>query len=314
MGSIHRHYNPFLKCIYVSTIPSYSYVNRTTPLAVMFKPSNSKLLSNSCIPWVVLYWKIHDMQDKALQRLRLIKEGFVLCCVWLQHECDYPKSITHLPILTAATNGHFTNSRDIHNRTCEALESGRGLYSIDADLLLSLKPTVIVTQDLCEVCSIDLVTVERIVHRSKMDPKPQIISLNPFSLQEVINDIVRVGQAVGVEDKAQAQVNQIQSELQSIKDQVAKLGEAKLKKCCFLEWTDPLFCGGHWTPAMIELVGGSHALNPPIPGKEHSGPSFVVTPEQVTELDPDVIIICPCGLDLKMGRIEASQMAKAPWW
>ncbi len=85
-------------------------------------------------------------------------------------------------------------------------------------------------------------------------------------------------------------------------------------QCCFLEWTEPLFCGGHWTPALIEWAGGTHPLNPPLPGQQSANPSTVTPPEAVTASDPDVIVICPCGLDLDMGRREAGMLAKQTWW
>ncbi|KAF5835689.1 hypothetical protein DUNSADRAFT_7017 [Dunaliella salina] len=231
------------------------------------------------------------------------------------HECDYPPEITHLPMLTSATNGHFTNSRDVHDSTTSSMVAGRGLYGIDGDQLVKIKPTVVVTQSLCSVCSIDLVTVERILRKAKFEPPPKIVILNPFSIEDVLHDMLSVGSAIGLEAQSKAAVEKLQARIQAASSLASKLAPAKHGKCAFLEWIDPLFCGGHWTPQLIAMAGGSHPLNPPSAPGQAAQPSGVISPEAVSAMDPDIVIISPCGLDLATAEEESTAaLADQAWW
>ncbi|KAG0200911.1 hypothetical protein BGX28_006158 [Mortierella sp. GBA30] len=225
------------------------------------------------------------------------------------HEDDFPATIQHLPILTEAKT-KFTTSVDVDRQVTEALSQGASLYELDVDQLYALKPTVIVTQDLCNVCSIDLISVQRVA--SKMSPRPEIVTLNPTSLAEVMESITAVGSAIGHAEGAVKIRAQLEGRIQKCKD-VAAAAKAsnrdyKPKKVMFFEWTDPIYPAGHWTPEMIEIAGGIHPINPP------GMPSGRVSIESVAAVEPDVIIICPCGLDLEATQQEYNLMMEKMWF
>eukprot|EP00842_Homolaphlyctis_polyrhiza_P006410 jgi/Hompol1/6770/HPOL_000626-RA len=161
------------------------------------------------------------------------------------HEDDFPRSITHLPVLTGQKTV-FTSSADVDRQVSEALAQGNSLYTLDTDLLAKLAPHVILTQDLCDVCAIDLMTVERVA--MKMDPRPTVVTLNPVSLDDVIDNIQQVGDAVGLSDKAQIVRHELRARVnvaRAIADaQLAKAG-GKRPNVLFMEWTDPIFPAGH---------------------------------------------------------------------
>ncbi|KAF9926973.1 hypothetical protein BGZ67_007804 [Mortierella alpina] len=225
------------------------------------------------------------------------------------HEDDFPATIQHLPILTEAKT-KFTTSADVDRQVSEALSQGTSLYELDVEQLHALKPTVIVTQDLCNVCSIDLVSVQRVA--SKMDPRPEIVTLNPTSLGEVMESITTVGNAIGHAEGAAKIRAQLEGRIQKCKDVAAEAKASqpdyKLRKVMFFEWTDPIYPAGHWTPEMIEIAGGVHPINGP------GVPSVRVSIEAVAAVEPDVIIICPCGLDMAATRNEYNLMMEKEWF
>ncbi|KAF9955288.1 hypothetical protein BGZ72_003847 [Mortierella alpina] len=225
------------------------------------------------------------------------------------HEDDFPATIQHLPILTEAKT-KFTTSADVDRQVSEALSQGTSLYELDVEQLHALKPTVIVTQDLCNVCSIDLVSVQRVA--SKMDPRPEIVTLNPTSLGEVMESITTVGNAIGHAEGAAKIRAQLEGRIQKCKDVAAESKaskpDSKPKKVMFFEWTDPIYPAGHWTPEMIEIAGGVHPINGP------GVPSVRVPVEAVAAVEPDVIIICPCGLDMAATRNEYNLMMEKEWF
>jgi ABC-type Fe3+-hydroxamate transport system substrate-binding protein len=197
-----------------------------------------------------------------------------------------------------------------------------GLYKLNARLLRELRPDVILTQDLCEVCSIDLNTV-RAVART-MSPEPRIVSLNPTTFEHMLDDCYRVGEAVGLEREAEERVAELRERYFHAANFVNPFTEGP--RVVFLEWTDPPFVGGHWTPQLIERAGGSHPLNPtqPLPGAGSgegqqaafrvAGKSIRVPPEAIAAVRPEVIIVCPCGLDLATTRAETAKIADQPWF
>ncbi|KAF9915596.1 hypothetical protein BX616_005793 [Lobosporangium transversale] len=209
------------------------------------------------------------------------------------HEDDFPSTIQHLPMLTRAKT-NFTSSADVDRQVSEALSQGNSLYHLDVDQLKALQPTIIVTQDLCTVCSIDLVSVQRVA--SNMNPRPEIVTLNPTSVAEVMESVTTVGNAIGHAEGAAKARAELERRIQRCIDIGAQAKkdnpEYKSKRVMFFEWTDPIYPAGHWTPEMIEMAGGVHPINPP------GSHSKRVPESDVIATDPEVIIICPCGLDL----------------
>ncbi|KAI9348136.1 hypothetical protein BDR26DRAFT_24361 [Obelidium mucronatum] len=229
------------------------------------------------------------------------------------HEDDFPSTIKSLPIVTGS-NTVFTTSLQVDIQVSAALSQGNALYTIDAEQLKSLKPTHIVTQDLCHVCAIDLQTVERIAQT--MDPKPEIITLNPLTFSDVLEDITRIGGALGLSEGAATAVaglNKRISQARSLADAFLAANGGVRKRCWFVEWTDPVYPGGHWTPQLMYMAGGNQPIAPAT-DSIGAGPSVRVTHEMCVESDPEVIVICPCGLDLAAARREADLIREKDWF
>jgi ABC-type Fe3+-hydroxamate transport system substrate-binding protein len=238
------------------------------------------------------------------------------------HECDFPASVARLPVLTAPRTS-FQSAVQVDADVRQRLAAGEPLYTLDAALLESLRPDLIVTQDLCAVCSIDLESVRAVADR--LAPRPRVVSLNPLTLEAVLDDHLTLGAAAGLERQAEAAVVRLRDRLYRAQELVTPFLDGP--NVAFLEWTDPLFVAGHWTPQLIERAGGRHPLNPtlPVPAAgaaegpigqtlRAAGKSIAVPPEVLAASRPDVLIICPCGLALAQASREAALLAANGWW
>jgi len=219
------------------------------------------------------------------------------------HECDFPASIADRPVLTGART-HGDDPAEIDRQVKESLSQGRSLYDLDAARLASLRPDVILTQDLCEVCSIDLAAVERVA--ATLEPRPTVVSLDPHGLEDVLDDLLRVGEAVGRAGDAERAMVRLRDGYWSAVDFVNPY-EPPIE-VAFLEWIDPLFVGGHWTPQLIAAAGGSHSLNPA------GAKSRQVAPEELLESAPRRLVIAPCGLDLAAIERQLPRAVSSSWW
>ncbi|KAI9190797.1 uncharacterized protein BJ171DRAFT_606112 [Polychytrium aggregatum] len=256
--------------------------------------------------------KVVSVLPSATEMLCLI--GGERLMVGRSHEDDYPASITHLPILTGQKTS-FTSSKEVDEQVKEFLSQGQSLYTLNVDLLKQLHPQVILTQDLCNVCAIDLVTVQRVA--KSLSPSPQVVTLNPFSLQDVLDNILEVGKACDLLDNAQEAVAKLDARATRARELAAKFLQESggvRRNVAFIEWTDPIYMGGHWTPQLIHWAGAAHPLSPPKDDNNGSGPSFGMEFETLSSSQPEIVIIAPCGLDLAATRKEAQILSKSDWW
>lgn len=241
------------------------------------------------------------------------------------HECDFPPGVESAPVLTGQRLGTGLAPAQVDQAVREQLRSGASLYTLDVEALVDLRPDVILTQDLCSVCSIDEASVRRALAR--IHPQPQVISLNPQTVEDVLDDVLRVGRAVGLEAQASRALVGLRERLFRAADYVAPFAPAPV--VAFLEWTDPLFIGGHWTPQLIERAGGLHPLNPTVPiegagaaagpmqALRKAGKSIRIPPEALVAAQPEYLIICPCGVggvDLCDVHEMVRALARQPWW
>ena len=207
--------------------------------------------------------------------------------VGVTHECDYPddvqskRRVVHSRIDTDADSGTI----DAQVRSFQA--SGQSVYELDVEAVTDLAPNLIITQGLCEVCALPYDDVASVA--KQMDSEPDIVSLNPTSLNDVFDDIFRVGEAAAVVDVARTKVAELLRRVDAVRERVSDLQACKV--AC-LEWLDPLMIGGHWVPEIVELAGGHDILG--IPGE----PTRRVTVSEVVESGPDVILLMPCGYDV----------------
>jgi len=249
--------------------------------------------------------RVVSLLPSATEILCRIGGGSLL--VGRSHECDFPLGLDHVPILTGQRTPSFTgegSSVDIDRSVRAALHAGESLYTLDVDRLRALKPDVILTQDLCEVCSIDLPTVQRVARA--LDPMPTVVSLDPKSVWAVLDDLLRVGAAVGLEREAVAAMVELREGWWTAVDFVNPYEEGP--EVLFLEWMNPTFVGGHWTPELIHAAGGRHSLN------AAGSKSRVATPEEIVAAAPDRVIVCPCGLGLPAIESELPALTAQRWW
>ena len=272
--------------------------------------------------------RVASVLPSATEILCSIGGNYLL--VGRSHEDNYPASITHLPMLTdQLISREWTSAAAVNAEVSCALSSGKSLYFLNAELLTELKPDLILTQDLCSVCAIDLAEVRLIA--SKMSPQPAVLSLDPQTLEDVLADMIIVGEAVGLQKeaaKAKAEFEERVRTVISAADEILELRNGSAPTSCkdrvkvaFIEWSDPIYVGGHWTPQLIYMAGGEHTLNPCGEGAPNSyvqiggaGKSFPVTIESVIASDPDLVIVAPCGLNLEMSRREADRLMSQQWF
>lgn len=248
--------------------------------------------------------------------------GGLSMLVGRSHECDYPPAVLDLPALTRARTDPAADPAAIDRAVRDGLAGGHSLYWLDRALLYGLKPDLVLTQDLCRVCSIDLDTVRAIA--AELDPKPRILSLNPKGFEDVLDDLLNVGEAVGLASQAVTRLAELRERFYRAADYVNPYLDGP--SVAFLEWTDPLYIGGHWTPQLIERAGGRHPLNPTVAAPEAgaaagpqaasrlAGASVRVPEEVLVASRPEALVICPCGVGLEGTRAMAAALAQKPWW
>jgi iron complex transport system substrate-binding protein len=232
------------------------------------------------------------------------------------HEDNYPADITDRPIMTSKKTV-ATTPAEIDKEVSLLISQGKSLYGIESELLESLKPDVILTQDVCNVCAIELVTVERLA--AKLNPRPRVISLNPECLEDVISSAEVLGKAIGYEEEAALYIQSLEERIERVKSLVK--AEDTPVTVGFIEWGEPIYLGGHWTPQIISFAGGYHTLNPAGHGASGqyvqaggAGKSFPVPRDVFVASDPDVLIVAPCGFDLEAAIAEAERLLTFDWF
>lgn len=270
--------------------------------------------------------RIVSLLPSATEILALVGGRGLL--VGRSHECDFPAGLSDVPILTSSWNsagmggGATTAPAEIDRQVRDRLAAGESLYRLDTDLLASLKPDVILTQDLCEVCSIDLNTVRAAVRG--LSPTPRIVSLNPHTVEDVLDDVLTVGEAAGLHSRATEEVVKLRERMFRAQEFVNPFVDGPVVG--FLEWTDPLFVAGHWNVQLIERAGGRHPLNPtvakeeagaaagPQQGERRAGKSIAVPEKLFAAMRPEFVVIAPCGVGLEGAMGMARELARKEWW
>lgn len=223
--------------------------------------------------------------------------------VGVSHECDWPPLVRALPVLTSAAIPVDLPSAEMDRRVRERLARGEGLYMLDAALMRDLQPTLIVTQALCEVCSIALPEVLRVAR--SLPEGPPVLSLEPTCIADIRADIVRVAETAGVPERAAAVVAALDERLDAVRRAVT--GRER-QRVALLEWLDPPFVAGHWAPEMIAAAGGTDLLG--VDGEK----SAHIHWEQLRDAAPEVIVISPCGYDVARARADLARATLPQWW
>ncbi|MEO0629524.1 MAG: ABC transporter substrate-binding protein [Planctomycetota bacterium] len=241
------------------------------------------------------------------------------------HECVFPSGLDHVPTLTAQRTSAQTPAA-IDAEVRSSLEAGESLYTLDVDALADLRPDVIVTQDLCDVCSIDLNTVRAAVDTiaEQTGSAPEIVSLNPETVEDIIDDVLKVGRAIGREREAFDAVVDLRGRLNTSQEYVNPYEDGPVVG--FMEWTDPIFIAGHWNVQLIERAGGRHPLNETVakPGtgmavgpqqaERVAGKSIRVPTDAFAATRPEVLVIAPCGFGLAQTRAAVDELRGQDWF
>jgi iron complex transport system substrate-binding protein len=214
------------------------------------------------------------------------------------HECDFPPRARELPKVTRDVIGPGLSSAQIDRAVRDLTEQGLAIYELDETLLERLQPDLIVTQELCTVCAVAYEDVTKVAERIESHPK--VISLDPTTLGEVLGDVRTLAQAADAKDAGVDLVRDAAGRIDRVRLAVR---DAAPVSVAALEWLDPVFTAGHWTPQLIEYAGGVDVLG--LAG-EHSEQR---TWEEVAAARPDVIVVMPCGFDAERAAEEAYEYA-----
>ncbi|KDE59949.1 iron ABC transporter substrate-binding protein [Halostagnicola sp. A56] len=249
--------------------------------------------------------------------------------VGVSHECDYPPSVRSLPAVTASSVDADAGSSEIDRQVLESVAEGDGVYDVDLETLEELEPELIVTQGVCDVCAVDEVVVERAVER--IDAEPEILTTDPHTVGDVLDDVERIGEATGKAERARAVVDDLENRIESVRsranderrdssdavtDSSATVthsstepsGSSDRPRVAVFDWTDPVMVAGHWTADLVEWAGGEYGL---------ADPGEASRPREWGEIrayDPEVIVVAPCGFDLAQTAANLSDLTALEGW
>ena len=209
------------------------------------------------------------------------------------HECDYPPGADQLPHLTRSVIPEGLAPAEIDAAVRERTGRGEALYELDARALEELDVDLIVTQAVCEVCAVSFDDVRAVAER--LPTQPEVISLDPSTLGEVLADVPRLASAAGADEAGERLANESSERIAAVERAVEG---APRPRVAALEWLDPVFVGGHWVPQMIELAGGDDLLGQP--GEK----SRTVEWGEIEATRPDVVVSMPCGLYAEQAAAE----------
>jgi iron complex transport system substrate-binding protein len=214
--------------------------------------------------------------------------------VAVTHECDYPPAVGNLPDLTASVLSDRLEPEEVDAAVKAVLDQGRPLYRLDEELLAELRPDLIVTQALCPVCAVSYEEVVEVA--ACIEGGPTVLRQDPGTLGEMLDDVLRLGEAAGAREAARELRAELEGRLAAVREAVAGAGRPRV---IALEWLDPPFVGGHWIPEMISIAGGEDVAGP----AGHRSPQ--VDWSDLTGLEPEVVVAMPCGWYLEDSREQA---------
>jgi len=215
-------------------------------------------------------------------------------------ECDFPPEATTKPVVSrsALPQGRPLTSREIDDAVRKKMDAGDPLYVLDKALIQRISPDVILTQDLCRVCAVPSGQVHQALEEIGASDA-EVISLDPHSLDGILDGIRTVGQALDRKAAADELTASLRDRIEAVRRAALRLPTVRV--FC-LEWLDPPFAAGHWLPDMVEIAGGTNLLN----GKEQ--PSRVVTWREIRDENPEVVVFMPCGYYLEEAEEEAARV------
>ena len=246
--------------------------------------------------------RIASLLPSATEIVHFVGAGDGL--VGVTHECDYPPGVENLPRLTSTSiDQHSMTSAEIDAAVGERLTDSDSIYSLHAKLLEELSPDLVLTQGLCDLCAVSSNVVERAT--AALPETPHVLSMNPTTLDEVLNVTVEVGDAIGRGGEARERVSTLRKRLARVEEAVVGLPRPRVG--C-IEWLYPPFSAGHWVPDMVRLAGGEELF-------ARSGePSKRLSWEGILKAAPEVLVLMPCGFDATRAAREARKLLEISGW
>ena len=219
--------------------------------------------------------------------------------VAVTHECDHPPAARERERVTRDALPAGLRAAEIDEAVRERTLRGEAIYELDRDALAALEPDLIVTQALCPVCAVSYEEVAELA--GKLPSRPRVIALDPSTLEETLGDVRTVAEATGRRRQGVDLVARAAGRIERVR---LAVGGRERPRVAALEWLDPVYVAGHWTPQMIELAGGEDVLG--LPGE----PSRTAGWREVAAARPEVVVVMPCGYDAARSHAEAGEHAE----
>jgi len=220
------------------------------------------------------------------------------------HECDYPKEVSELPICTIPKFNVDGTSREVDDEVKSLVQSALSIYYINEKLLKELKPDIIFTQSQCEVCAVSVSDVENAL-KNITGLSSRVISVEPNSVEDIFNDILTIAEILNVRKKGKELVELIKAKIDSTEKIVYQKSSPSVAA---IEWIDPLMAAGNWVPQLIRVAGGKNLFGEA--GKHSPWMKY----NDLVEQDPEIIIVMPCGYDIKKSLIEIKTLESKKEW
>ena len=221
--------------------------------------------------------------------------------VGVSHVCDHPPMVADLPRVTGTSVAADASSRAIDRQVKEVAGAGGSLYRLDGALLAELQPDLVLTQGVCDVCAVG--EAQAVAGLDALDPAPEIVSLHPHRLDDVLDDIRRVGRAAGAEADAEALAGRAADRIAAVEARVAGRPPVGV---VVLEWVDPLFSADHWTPDVVAAAGGRELLAEP------GARSRELAWSEVRAAGPEVLVVACCGQDVPRSLEDMDRLRERP--
>ena len=220
------------------------------------------------------------------------------------HECNYPNNAKSKPrVISSVFDPASMSSKQIDDKICQLMTDGKEIYNLNKENLLNAKPDLIISQNICEVCSAHTEHVKKAMEI--LEKKPEVYTMDPHDVDEILVSIKDISKIVGKEKEGNNLVDSLSKRLEFVKSKTFE----ERPKVVAIEWVNPFFTSGHWIPEMIEVAGGENLIS------TEKMPSRKMKLEEINEANPDIIVMMPCGFDVKRTISEYNNvLAKNTDW